>query len=401
MSPRRSVVVIGGGAAGFFGAIACARARSDLAVTVLEGAARPLDKVRISGGGRCNLTHACFDPRALVQHYPRGQRELLGPFHRFGPRQTVDWFEAEGVATKTEADGRMFPTTDRSETVMGALMGAAQAAGVRLLTRQRVVDLQPDAAGWQVHTKDRSFAAQKVLVAAGASPRVWRMLGDLGLPIVPPVPSLFSFNTKDRRLADLAGLSVPHARLQIDDTRLQAEGPLLVTHWGLSGPAILRLSAWGARILHARDHRFTLRICWTDADVPTALATARQATGRRLVATHCPFDLPARLWRRLVTASGIDAQQRWGSLSRAHAQALTEALTASTFAIRGKSTYKDEFVTAGGVDLRAIDFKRFAAKGFSGLHLAGEVLDIDAITGGFNFQAAWTGGWIAGHALAD
>jgi predicted Rossmann fold flavoprotein len=400
MSTR--IVVVGGGAAGFFGAIACARARPDAQVTILEGAARPLDKVRISGGGRCNLTHDCFDPRALVQHYPRGQRELLGPFHRFGPRQTVAWFAAEGVATKTEADGRMFPVTDRSETVMGALIGAADDAGVRLLTRQRLAALERDGAGWRATTRaGQRFTADRVLIATGASPRVWRMLAGLGLPIVPPVPSLFSFNTKDTRLAGLAGLSVPAVRLRISDTRLEAHGPLLVTHWGLSGPAVLRLSAWGARVLHARNHRFELRVQWTDADVSAVIGQTRHMHGKRRVSTHCPFALPARLWRSLVSAGGIDGDQRWGSLSAARARALREVLVDSRFPIRGKSTYKDEFVTAGGVDLKAMNFKHFEAKDLPGLHLAGEVLDIDAITGGFNFQAAWTGGWIAGHAMAE
>lgn len=398
----RTVLVVGGGAAGYFGAIACARARPDLDVIILEGAANPLAKVRISGGGRCNLTHDCRDPRRLTTHYPRGRRELLGPFHRFGPTETLDWFAAEGVQTKTEADGRMFPTTDRSETIIGALVGAAHRAGVRVMLQQRVDHVEAVDGGWQVATrKGERFTGAQLLIACGANPKMWSILAALDLPIVPPVPSLFSFNTKDRRLKGLAGVSVPNARVRVAGTALDDAGPTLITHWGLSGPGILRLSAWGARALHAMNHRFELRVAWTQADVPAVLARARRAAAKRLVANHCPVDLPARLWQRLVEHAGVPPRQRWAELSKDRARALAAELTDARFAIAGKSTNKDEFVTAGGVDLRAINFKRFAARNHPGLFLAGEVLDIDAVTGGFNFQAAWTGGWIAGHAMAE
>ena len=230
---------------------------------------------------------------------------------------------------------------------------------------------------------------------------MWAILGKLGLPIVPAVPSLFSFNTKDPRLKGLAGVSVPHARVRVTDTALDDAGPLLVTHWGLSGPGILRLSAWGARDLHACGHRFELRVAWTEEDAPAAIARARTSAARKLIRNHCPVELPARLWQSLVDHAGVPARQRWAELSKDHTRALIAELTDGRFAVTGKSTNKDEFVTAGGVDLRAIDFKRFAARGYPGLYLAGEVLDIDAVTGGFNFQAAWTGGWIAGHAMAE
>lgn len=399
---EKTVLVVGGGAAGYFAAIACARARPDFKVIILEGAANPLAKVRISGGGRCNLTHDCRDPRELTTHYPRGRRELLGPFHRFGPTETLDWFAAEGVQAKTEADGRMFPTTDRSETIIGALVGAAQSAGVRVELQQRVDHIEPIDGGWQVRTrKGLTVSGARLLIACGANPKMWTILGKLGLPMVSPVPSLFSFNTRDKRLAGLAGVSVPNARVRVSDSALDDAGPLLVTHWGLSGPGILRLSAWGARELHSADHRFELRVAWTSEDVPAALGRARRKAAKRLVTNHCPVELPARLWQKLVEHAGVPARQRWAELSKDGARALTAELSDGRFAITGKSTNKDEFVTAGGVDLRAIDFKRFAARGYPGLHLAGEVLDIDAVTGGFNFQAAWTGGWIAGHAMAE
>lgn len=403
-SEDADVLIVGGGAAGYFAAIACARARPDLRVVILEGAAEPLAKVRISGGGRCNLTHDCPAPRQLVRHYPRGGRALLGPFHRFGPADTIAFFGAEGVATKTEADGRMFPVSDRSESVIVALTGAAQRAGVVLRTHARVDRIEAGPP-WVLHTKAGArLEAHQVLIACGASPAVWRQLAALGLAIVEPVPSLFSFNTKDPRLAGLAGLSVPNAAVRVDGTKLADRGPLLVTHWGLSGPAILRLSAWGARALHAVGHRFDLEVRWvdrSDAEVDAAIAAARGEAARKRVANHCPVGLPSRLWQSLVGAAGIGDALRWAELSKASARALHDALTRSRFRITGKSTNKDEFVTAGGVDLEEIDFRRFAARRLPGLYLAGEVLDIDAVTGGFNFQAAWTGGWIAGHAMAE
>lgn len=396
------MLIVGGGAAGYFAAIACARARPDLDVVILEGAAQSLAKVRISGGGRCNLTHDCRDPRQLTTNYPRGRRELLGPFHRFGPTETLDWFAAEGVQAKTEADGRMFPTTDRSETIIGALVGAARQAGVRVEMQQRVDHIEPVDGGWQVRTrKGLTLRGSRLMIACGANPKLWTLLGKVGLPIVPAVPSLFSFNIKDKRLAGLAGVSVPSARVRVSDTALDDAGPLLITHWGVSGPGILRLSAWGARDLQALGHRFELRVAWTTEDVPAAMARARREAAKRLVVNHRPVELPARLWQRLVAHAGVPARQRWAELSKDAARALTAELADARFAVTGKSTNKDEFVTAGGVDLRAIDFKRFAARGHPGLYLAGEVLDIDAVTGGFNFQAAWTGGWIAGHAMAE
>ena len=402
---RTRIIVIGGGAAGFFGAIACARANPENQVILLEATKDPLAKVRISGGGRCNLTHDCRDPRELVTHYPRGRRELLGPFHHFGPSETIRWFGDEGVRTKIEDDGRMFPVSDTSESITRALIGAARRAKVEIRTNRRVESIEARGQHWSIGLKDRpSLSADRILVASGSSLKVWDMLAKLGLQIVPPVPSLFSFKTRDPRLADLAGISVPRAQLHVEGTKLRDGGPILITHQGFSGPAVLRLSAWGARTLNEASYAFDLNIDWTGIGAGAAkeaLNTARKARPRKQVRNYGLFDLPIRLWRRIVEDVGIEETRRWADLSRVHAEALLRELTASRFKINGKSPFKEGFVTAGGVSLKEIDFKRFAARRFPGLYLAGEVLDIDAVTGGFNFQAAWTGGWLAGQAMAS
>ncbi len=402
-----NIAIIGGGAAGFFAAITCAEANPDCRVTIFERGGSVLEKVRVSGGGRCNVTHHCFDARTLVQHYPRGSRELLAPFLRFGPEQTVAWFERRGVRLKTEADGRMFPVTDDSQTIMDCLQRAAQQAGVQLRMGARVTGIRPDAAGgWQLQVPGappESFA--KLLVATGSSTAVWDLLRDLGHHIVAPVPSLFTFNTKDTRLRELSGLSVPQARLRLPGTPLQTSGPLLVTHWGLSGPAVLRLSAWGARALQALDYRFALEVNWlgtvSTPEAGAQLQTLKIEQAKKTVLAHAPFGLPLRLWQRLCAAADLPEALRWADLDKARLQQLARQLTAATFQIAGKSTFKEEFVTAGGVQLKEVNFKTFESRLHPRLFLAGEVLDIDAITGGFNFQAAWTGAWLAGNAMAQ
>ncbi|MBL7798470.1 MAG: NAD(P)/FAD-dependent oxidoreductase [Saprospiraceae bacterium] len=397
-----NIVVIGGGAAGFFAAIVAAEAGARVAI--LERGNAVLQKVRISGGGRCNVTHACFDARALVQHYPRGSRELLGPFSRFGPKDTVEWFAQRGVRLKTEDDGRMFPVSDDSQTIVECLWNAAKQAGVQVRTGVRVERIEQTASGWLVHTgRHTPEPADRVLLAGGSSEGLWAMLADLGHTIVPPVPSLFTFNCKDTRLRDLAGVSVREAGVEISGTKLAANGPVLVTHWGLSGPAILRLSAWGARILHDMGYQFTLSVNWLGSkssdEIGADLNRLKMENARKQIGAHAQFGLPVRLWERLVESADIPPDLRWGDASRQVLARLAEALGRSGFAIRGKSTFKEEFVTAGGVSLREVHFKTFESRLFPGLYFAGETLDIDAITGGFNFQAAWTGGWIAGHAM--
>lgn len=402
------IAIIGGGAAGFFAAINCAEANPDCRVTIFERGKSVLEKVRISGGGRCNVTHACFDARALVQYYPRGRQELLGPFMRFGPTETIAWFEQRGVQLKTEADGRMFPTTDDSGTIVSCLQRAAQQAGVQVVTSSRVEQIAPAASGaWQLRIAgdERPRVFQKLMIASGSNPAIWQLLRELGHHIVEPVPSLFTFNTKDTRLRDLAGISVPDAALRIPGTSLSARGPLLITHWGLSGPGILRISAWGARQLYDLNYRFPLEINFTGEqkipEIQEDLMRLKTIQGKKTVTAHPYPEIPLRFWQQLTAAAGIRPELRWADLDKKTAQALAEQTGAATFQIAGKSTFKEEFVTAGGVLLKEVDFKSFQSRLQPNLFLAGEVLDIDAITGGFNFQAAWTGGWIAGRALAE
>jgi len=404
---RRSVVVTGGGAAGYFAAIACAEANPRCAVTLYEATAHPLAKVRVSGGGRCNVTHACFEPRALIERYPRGARELLGPFHRFGPRETVAWFADRGVELKTESDGRVFPTTDNSGTIVACLQAAAARAGVRVVTQRGVTAARRAAAGFAVELNGgETIAASRLLLATGGNrgSAGLTIAAAFGHTIVPPVPSLFTFHIADDRLRGLEGVVAPEATAAVAGTRWRAGGPVLVTHWGLSGPAILRLSAWAARDLHAVDYRFGLTINWAGAATVPALAeqlsAERSAHPRRQVATANPLGLPARLWERLVAAAGVPAEAAWASVSNAALRALAAAVGTSELAVTGKSMNKEEFVTCGGVALPEVDFATMESSRCPGLHFAGEVLDVDGVTGGFNFQAAWTTGWHAGRAMA-
>lgn len=408
---RPRIVIAGGGAAGYFAAIACARANPAAQVTIYEATAHPLAKVRISGGGRCNVTHACFDPRELVKRYPRGSRELLGAFHRWGPRDTVAWFAAEGVTLKTEGDGRMFPITDDSATIIDCLQRAATAAGVRLVSPCGVRNAEcvhgGDGPGFRVTlTTGEVVPADRLLLATGGN------RGSAGLAIAealdhtvePPVPSLFTFHIDDPRIRGLEGLSVPHVATAVAGSKLRDQGPILVTHWGLSGPAILKLSAWGARELQALDYKFTLLVNWiaprTPAEALAELTAARAANPRKQITTWNPFTVPSRLWERLVAAAGIAPDAIWTSVANAKLQTLAAQLTAAEFVVEGKSLNKEEFVTCGGVRLREVDFRTMESRVRPGLHFAGEVLDVDGITGGFNFQAAWTTGWLAGRAMA-
>lgn len=402
----QTIIIIGGGAAGFFTAIRAAECDPDAQVIILEKSKDVLGKVKVSGGGRCNLTHACFIPRELSKFYPRGEKELLGPFNRFACGDTIDWFEKRGVSTKIEEDGRMFPISDDSQTVIDCLWSAARKAGVKVYTNTPLKNIKaPTQVGktWVIETNNQTLHAHKVMLATGSAPSMWDLLAKLGHQIVPPVPSLFTFNIKDARLSDLLGVSVPLAEVQVEGQKLRSSGPLLITHWGLSGPAILKLSAWGARELAALNYRFVVRVNWIVSKTESTredLEALKQEDGRKMVMANAQFGLANRLWKRLVQAASIREDKRWADLSKKEIQALAEELTQGRFQVNGKSTFKEEFVTAGGVDLKEVDFKTFESKLFPGLFFAGEVLNIDAITGGFNFQAAWTGGWIAGEAMA-
>ena len=399
------VMIAGGGAAGFFAAIACAEHNPAARVTICEATAHPLAKVRVSGGGRCNVTHACFEPGELVRHYPRGGRELLGPLHRWGPRETVAWFAARGVALKTEADGRMFPVTDDSGTIVDCLRRAAEAAGVTVRTRCGV---QAANRGFKVAlTTGETAACDRLLLATGGGKdgAGFKIAGGFGHAIEPPVPSLFTFHVDDPRLAGLPGVAVENVEVAVPGVKLQESGPLLITHEGLSGPAILKLSAWGARVLHDRGYRFTLAVDWTaprpPAEVLAVLRQVRAEHPRQQVATGNPFGLPQRLWSRLTAVAGVDPARPWTSVSNEALTVLAAQLTRGEFAVTGRSLFKEEFVTCGGVRLAEVDFKTMASRRCPGLYFAGEVLDIDGLTGGFNFQSAWTTGWLAGRAMAE
>ena len=417
----RQIIIVGGGAAGFFAAIAAAENGAD--VMLLEKTSRFLEKVRISGGGRCNVTHACFEPREFSTRYPRGEHALLSPFQKFSVRDTVDWFAARGVKLKTESDGRMFPTTDSSQTIVDCLMNAAQKAGVKLRLNCAVESVTKNAEGKYelklggagsprpaggAHGVTRSaeiISGDRLLLATGGcrAAAAGQMAVSLGHTIEPPVPSLFTFQIETPWLRSLAGVSAD-AEVSIPPAKLRERGPLLVTHWGLSGPAILKMSAWGARALHQLDYQFPLFINWlpelNGEKIMRQFQARRESAGAKLLVNVPLFPLTARLWEQLVLASGIARDARWAALTRAQSQALARQIQRSEFSVTGKSLNKDEFVTCGGVKLGELNFRTMESKICPGLFFAGELLDIDGITGGFNFQAAWTTGFVAGNAMA-
>ncbi len=403
------IVIVGGGAAGFFAAIACAGKLGDRGtVTLYEATAHPLAKVRVSGGGRCNVTHACFEPRELVKKYPRGGRELLGAFHRWQPRDTIAWFAERGVETKTEADGRMFPVTDDSATIAECLLHAAEKAGVQVVTSLGLRMAERAGGGfWLTLTDGSNVRCEKLLLATGGnrSSAGFTIAEKLGHTIEPLVPSLFTFHIDDARLIGLSGVSVEHAVVSVRGTKLRTDGPLLITHWGLSGPAVLKLSAWGARELAAVNYEFPLVVNWapphTRDSLVRELGEVRTKNPKKQIATWSPLAMPQRLWERLVTSAGIAATTPWAQVGNAALGTLAAQLTAAEFKVVGKSTFKEEFVTCGGVRLAEVDFKTMESRLCPGLHFAGEVLDIDGVTGGFNFQSAWTTGWLAGQALGE
>jgi len=405
----KNVIIAGGGAAGFFAAITCAENHPDYNITILEKSPKLLSKVKVSGGGRCNVTHACFDAKQLVKYYPRGEKQLLGPFTRFNPTNIIEWFEARRVALKTEKDGRMFPVTDSSQTIIDCFLKEAKRLGITIQTQVGLSDLQLTANNeWSVTTTTGEvIEADAIIIATGGTPQIWSLLEKLGHWIIAPVPSLFTFNIKDKRIDGLSGLSVEKASVQIvSHPKLNAIGPLLITHWGMSGPAILRLSAWAAHELADMKYQFEIEVNWTGEDsindVKEAFKQFKQNHPKKSVINTPLFNLPKRLWERLVAFSIINNQSatiNFADLSNKHIEQLASSITASRFKVSGKSTFKEEFVTAGGVALDEVDFKTMQSKKFPGLYFAGEVLDIDAITGGFNFQAAWTTGWISGNSV--
>ncbi|MBI4781528.1 MAG: NAD(P)/FAD-dependent oxidoreductase [Oscillatoriophycideae cyanobacterium NC_groundwater_1537_Pr4_S-0.65um_50_18] len=401
------VMVVGGGAAGFFGAIACATAHPQAQVTLLEAGRQSLAKVRISGGGRCNVTHACFDPALLSQHYPRGGKALRGAFSRFQPQDTVAWYAQQGVKLKTEADGRMFPISDDSETIVNCLMQAARYAGIEIRTTASVVGVTHADAQFELELKSgERLSGDRLLLATGSSPQGYQIVQQLGHTISLPVPSLFTFNIADPELRDLAGVSVDLAQVKLllpDQKPLEQTGALLITHWGMSGPAVLKLSAWGARALHDSQYRAKLQVNWLPQQsvdqVRSLLQNQKLAQAKKTIAAHPPVALPRRLWQYLCDRVHLSSESRWADLSKAAMNALIQELTQGIYQVQGKGVFKDEFVTCGGVNLKEVDFKTMQSRCCPGLYLAGEILDIDGVTGGFNFQSAWTTGWLAGQAI--
>jgi predicted Rossmann fold flavoprotein len=407
MSTAQRILVIGGGAAGFFAAITSAE-KPDTQVFLYEATPHLLSKVKISGGGRCNVTHACFEPEQLVKNYPRGGRELLGAFHRFQPRDTLAWFNSRGVETKTEEDGRMFPTSDNSESIVNALHEAAQKNQVKILIQRGVKTIQYLKEKFEVELNSGEMELfDKVIIATGGnkSSGGLAMAESFGHTIIPPVPSLFTFHIQDHRLTDLSGLSVEKVKVKAGGTKLTTEGPLLLTHWGMSGPAILKLSAWGAREFAEHNYNFSIEINWVPEFSQTTLSKKlneiRIAEARKQIATFSPLPIPQRLWERLLIAAEINPTTPWAHINNQQLDKLYKQLTQAEFTVSGKSMFKDEFVTCGGVKLSEINFKTMESRKQPGLFFAGEVLDIDGVTGGFNFQNAWTTGWLAGQAAGD
>jgi predicted Rossmann fold flavoprotein len=402
------IVVIGGGAAGFFGAIACAEANPQAHVTLIEASRQPLAKVLISGGGRCNVTHACFEPQHLVQNYPRGGKALLGAFTRFQPLDTINWFAAHGVNLKTEADGRMFPITDRAETIAECLIREAFAAKIELCIGTPVSAVTRKNQGFEIILKSgETKQCNRLLLATGSSLAGYKIARELGHDIQTPVPSLFTLNIADPQLRELAGISVNSVHLKLSatgKTPLQQTGPLLITHWGVSGPAVLKLSAWGARILHENRYQYKLFINWlphlSQEEVKQKLLEVKQEWGKKAIALHRGVDLPHRLWQYIIHRSQITTEDRWAAMSNTTLNQLLQEITQGEYLITGKGVFKEEFVTCGGVNLKEVNFKTMESKLVPGLHFAGEILDIDGVTGGFNFQSAWTTAYLAGQAMS-
>ena len=402
MNQKYDIIIVGGGAAGFFTAINCVEKNPNLKVAILERGAEVLNKVRISGGGRCNVTHACFEPNELVKFYPRGEKELRGPFHQFCSGDTVEWLEKHGVELKIEADGRMFPVSNSSQTIIDCFLEATKKLKIDILTNQSVQSIFKTANYWKIETPNEQFSAQKLILATGSNPKIWEMLQTFGHLVVNPVPSLFTFNIKDARIKELPGVAT-QVSIKVKDTKLSSNGPLLITHWGMSGPAILKLSAWGARILHDKNYQFTIFVNWLNdldtEDVEKTLKELKLEHAKKAVSKKSPFEITNRLWESLVLASGIEAETKWADLSKTQLQNLSEQLTNGVFQVNGKSTFKEEFVTAGGIDLKEINFKTMESKLHENLYFAGEIVNIDAITGGFNFQNAWTSGFIVANSI--
>ncbi|TGV04148.1 BaiN/RdsA family NAD(P)/FAD-dependent oxidoreductase [Flavivirga rizhaonensis] len=398
------VIIVGGGAAGFFAAITITELNPSLKVAILERGKEGLQKVKISGGGRCNVTHAEFIPSELVQNYPRGEKELLGPFHQFMTGDTMEWFEKRGVPLKIEEDGRMFPESNSSQTIIDCFLKEAQENRVEVLYNHSVKFIKKKQDLWELETTEGQFTSKKVLIATGSNPKIWNLLEDLGHSISQPVPSLFTFDIKDTRIKDIPGVVAQNVEIKVVDSHLESEGPLLITHVGMSAPAILKLSAFGALELAKCDYKFQIKINFIKLAFKECLDDLKefkQEFAKKTVFKFTQYELPKRLWQQLVLASHISMTTTWADINKQQLEALALQLTEAVFKVTGKSTFKEEFVTAGGIDLKEVNFKTFESKLCEGIYFAGEILNIDAITGGFNFQNAWTGAYIAAKSIVS
>jgi len=402
---KYTLVVVGGGAAGFFCAVNAARLNPDLQVILLEKSSKLLSKVKISGGGRCNVTHACFDVLELVKRYPRGTNFLKKAFNNFSTKDTIVWFNERGVQLKTETDGRMFPITDDSQTIIDCLMKEANKYKVDIRLNAEVKAIEKKDAIWSLQVNQHYIQSDFICIATGGYPKsyMFEWLCNIGHTIESPLPSLFTFNAPGNPITVLMGVTVEHAQVKIAGTKLNAEGPLLITHWGLSGPAVLKLSAYGARILAEKEYQFTALVNWapnyTEQSLRDAWQGLRNEYASAKIVNKNPFKLPQRLWQFLLEQSGVNLEIRWAELTAKAQNILIKNITSHEFSIKGKTTFKEEFVTAGGIKLSEVDAHTMQSKLVSGLYFAGEVLDVDGITGGFNFQNAWTTGWIAASSI--
>ncbi|EMQ95238.1 hypothetical protein D778_02760 [Xanthomarina gelatinilytica] len=401
---QKDVIIVGGGAAGFFAAINIAEQNPNLTIAILERGKEGLQKVKISGGGRCNVTHAEFIPQELVLNYPRGEKELLGPFHQFMTGDTIAWFENKGVPLKVEADGRMFPESDSSQTIIDCFLNEAKKLKIEVMYNHVVKAFEKVGVSWNIKTTEGEFTTGKLVIASGSNPKIWKLLENLGHNILNPVPSLFTFDIKDERIQDIPGVVAQHVTIKVLDTDLCSEGPLLITHVGMSAPSILKLSAFGAIELAERDYKFEIEINFINhsfQDCLNMLKEFKHNLAKKTVFKSTQFDLPKRLWQKLVLASEMNSNTRWADLNKQQLENLSSQLTQAVFKVDGKSTFKEEFVTAGGVDLKEINFKTFESKLHKNLYFAGEVINVDAITGGFNFQNAWTGAYIVSKSILE
>jgi predicted Rossmann fold flavoprotein len=389
-------LVIGGGAAGYFAAINAAQNFPDCRIAILEKNREVLQKVKVSGGGRCNVTNSCTNPFELINNYPRGHEFLLEPFKRFGSQEVFNWFEKRGIRLKTEKDGRVFPESNSSQTIIDCFLYESKL--VKLFTSERVEDIVKKEGFWEVSTNsEKIFSTKNLLIATGSDKRIWEILNGLDFKIAPQAPSLFTFNIKDEKLNELQGVSFPNVAINVLNSEFEQSGPLLITHWGLSGPAILKLSAWASLELKSMDYLFKIIVNWLPEfqkdKVLNEFRINLGSNSKKNVLANPMFGLTARFWKYICEKSGISEHQKWAETGKKHFQVLAENILSAKYEVNGKSTFKEEFVTAGGIELSEINPETFASKNYGNLYFAGEILNIDAVTGGFNFQAAWTGGW--------